>query len=221
MKSFAPPLQWQFIFDISLNSCSLTEEVRGCLTTSRLWPTSSSAVVRNPHQRNEKMTVLLSDETPGVVGRRVVVLGAAGSVGTWYFWPQIYPLLPPWLRRKIVRIKADIHGSFYVSGRANGFKTDLLFDTGCCVSTFPKSMIQSLGLDEHLLRFDKEIWTANGVTKSASFRLRELVIAGETFRDIPAEIDFGDLDVPLLGTSFSNTLPKYEVEDGYLTLHLA
>jgi clan AA aspartic protease (TIGR02281 family) len=167
------------------------------------------------------MSVLLKDDTPNSVGRRLVMFGAAASVGAWYFWPQIYPLLPRWLRRKIVRIKADIHGSFYVNGTANNVTTEFLVDTGCDTTAFPRGMIASLGLNERELDFNIDITTANGHTKSAPFALRELVIAGETFRNIKAEIDMGDLDSPLLGNSFLCKLPGVILEGEYHTLQLA
>lgn len=114
-------------------------------------------------------------------------------------------------------IRGDYHGQFYLTVEANGTHFRCLVDTGASWVVFRRQDTARLGLDPAGLSFDQVAWTANGSTYNAAFRLRRLVIAGCALTDVPAVINGGDLEHPLLGMS-ALRLMKVTVGGGSMTL---
>jgi clan AA aspartic protease (TIGR02281 family) len=114
-------------------------------------------------------------------------------------------------------VSADTYGQFYLTVEANGSRFSCLADTGAAFLVFRRQDVARLGLDPAQLAFDQLSTTANGLTHSAPFRLRRLVIASCELADIPAAINGGDLEHPLLGMSVLQRM-KMTVADGTMTL---
>src|SRR6516164_7384056 len=73
--------------------------------------------------------------------------------------------------RQTVSYFADPNGQFEIDGRANGIWFRFLADTGATGIVFSKADAHRLGFDTSMLRFDRTISTANGLTRAATIRL--------------------------------------------------
>ena len=120
--------------------------------------------------------------------------------------------------RQTVSYFADPNGQFEIDGRANGIWFRFLADTGATGIVFSKADAHRLGFDTSMLRFDRTISTANGLTRAATIRLEKLEIGPIVVVDVPALIDDGDLQRPLLGMEFLKRTSTIEIKNGTLTI---
>jgi len=121
--------------------------------------------------------------------------------------------------RQTVRYFADPNGQFDIDGRANEIWFRFVADTGAAGIVFSKADAQRLGFDTSTLRFDRTAWTANGLVRVASVQLKKLEIGPIVVVDVPAWIDDGDLQRPLLGMEFFKRVSTIEINNGTLTIH--
>jgi aspartyl protease family protein len=119
--------------------------------------------------------------------------------------------------RPPLTIRADRYGQFYLTVNADGAVFRCLADTGASDLVFRKRDAAQLGLSLGQMAFDQNAWTANGTVYGAAFRLRQLVIGSCELTDVPAWINGGELEYPLLGMSVLR-LMKMTVADGTMTL---
>ncbi len=109
--------------------------------------------------------------------------------------------------------------SFVVGGQINGQRTRFIFDTGADLVVLTHETAEDLGL-----RFDENgysvtVSTANGVTRAAPTRLRELRIGSIAVQDVEALVaQPRALGQNLLGMSFLSRLKYYGVSGDRLTL---
>jgi aspartyl protease family protein len=113
---------------------------------------------------------------------------------------------------------ASPDGHFWINARANGVDFRFVVDTGASSVVFGKADARRLGFDPAALRFDRVVSTANGQTKAAAIRLREIAIGPIVETDVPALVTAGGLTEPLLGMRFLERLSAVEIKGGRLTL---
>ena len=117
----------------------------------------------------------------------------------------------------VIRIKADSNGHYYVKGSADGVPLEFMIDTGASYVTLTKEAAGRLSVGP--LSFDLPTNTANGPIQNAQITIHQLTIGPYTVTDIPAVVNGGELDEPLLGMSWLRLFRSIEIQNGVMTLH--
>jgi clan AA aspartic protease (TIGR02281 family) len=160
--------------------------------------------------------------------------GAATLAGTAYgpalaggllsFVPFLAPILQPDHQPRasegsdhVIRSKADASGHYYVKGSADGVPLDFMIDTGSTHVVVSKETAERLPVGP--LTFDLPTYTANGRIQNAQITIHKLIIGPYTVTDIPAVVNGGEIDVPLLGVSWLSLFRSIEIQNGVMTLH--
>ena len=150
--------------------------------------------------------------------------GPALAGGLLGFVPFLAPILQPDHEPRvsegsdhIIRIKADASGHYYVKGSADGVPLDFMIDTGSTHVVVSKETAERLHVGP--LNFDLPTYTANGRIQNAQITIHKLTIGPYTVTDIPAVVNGGEIDVPLLGMNWLSLFRSIEIENGVMTLH--
>ena len=109
-------------------------------------------------------------------------------------------------------------GHYWVNTRIDGVDFRLMVDTGATSVVLGKEDARRLGIDPASLRYERTVHTANGTTKAAAIRLRQLAIGPIVVTDVPALVNAGALSDPLLGMRLLERLSGVEIKNGTLTL---
>jgi aspartyl protease family protein len=110
------------------------------------------------------------------------------------------------------------NGHYWVNTRIDGVDFRLMVDTGVTSVVLGKEDARRLGIDPASLRYERTVHTANGTTKAAAIRLRQLAIGPIVVTDVPALVNAGALSDPLLGMRLLERLSGVEIKNGTLTL---
>ncbi len=113
--------------------------------------------------------------------------------------------------------KADANGHYYVKGSADGVPLEFMIDTGATHIVLSKETAERLHVGP--LNFDLPTYTANGRIQNAQITIHKLTIGPYSVTDIPAVVNGGALDAPLLGMSWLRLFRSIEIENGVMTLH--
>ncbi len=150
--------------------------------------------------------------------------GQALAGGLFRFIPLLAPTLEPGAGPRatersdhVIRIKADSNGHYYVKGNADGVPLEFMIDSGATNIVLTKEAAGRLHVGP--LSFDITTNTANGRIQSAQITIHSLTIGPYTVSDIPAVVNGGELDEPLLGMSWLRLFRSIEIENGVMTLH--
>ena len=160
-------------------------------------------------------------------------LGAATLGGTAYgpalaggllgFVPFLAPILEPGHEPRapegsdhVIRIKADSNGHYYAKGSADGVPLEFMIDTGASYITLTKEAAGRLSVGP--LSFDLTTNTANGPIQNAQITIHKLIIGPYSVTDIPAVVNGGEIDGPLLGMNWLSLFRSIEIENGVMTL---
>jgi aspartyl protease family protein len=109
-------------------------------------------------------------------------------------------------------------GHYWVNARVDGVGFRFMVDTGATSVVLSKADVRRLGIDPASLRYERTVQTANGTTKAAAIRLRELAIGPIVVKDVPALVNATPLSEPLLGMRLLERLSAVEIKNGRLTL---
>ena len=152
------------------------------------------------------------------------VYGPALAAGLLGFVPFLAPILQPGLEPRasegsdhVIRIKADASGHYYVKGSADGVPLDFMIDTGSTHVVVSKETAERLPVGP--LNFDLPTYTANGRIQNAQITIHKLIIGPYAVTDIPAVVNGGEIDVPLLGMNWLSRFRSIEIQNGVMTLH--
>ncbi len=152
------------------------------------------------------------------------VYGPALAAGLLGFVPFLAPILQPGLEPRasegsdhVIRIKADASGHYYVKGSADGVPLDFMIDTGSTHVVVSKETAERLPVGP--LTFDLPTYTANGRIQNAQITIHKLIIGPYAVTDIPAVVNGGEIDVPLLGMNWLSRFRAIEIQNGVMTLH--
>jgi aspartyl protease family protein len=109
--------------------------------------------------------------------------------------------------------------SFLLAGQINGERARFVFDTGADSVVLTARTAEELSLRIEPSDFTVTVSTANGQTKAAPIRLREIRIGSIAVQDVDALVaQPGALFENLLGMSFLSQLKYYSVSGDRLTL---
>ena len=117
----------------------------------------------------------------------------------------------------VIRIKAGPDSHYYVEGDADGVPVKFMIDTGSTRIVLPKQIAERLNVGP--LNFDIPTYTANGVSHDAEITIRKLTVGPYSGNNIPAMVNGGPLDTPLLGMSWLRLFRSIEIQNGVMTLH--
>jgi aspartyl protease family protein len=109
--------------------------------------------------------------------------------------------------------------SFVLAGEINGRRTRFIFDTGADLVVLTAGTAEDFELRVSPADFTVRVSTANGVTKAAPVRLREVRVGSIAVQNVEALVaQPGALAGNLLGMSFLSRLSYYGVKGDRLTL---
>jgi clan AA aspartic protease (TIGR02281 family) len=150
--------------------------------------------------------------------------GQALAAGLFQFIPFLAPTLgvghgPSAIEGsdRVIRIKADATGTYYIKGSADGVPLEFMIDTGATRIDLPKEVAARMHVGP--LNFNVTASTANGRIQNAEIMIHQLTVGPYSVSDIPAVVNGGDLDVPLLGTTWLRLFRSIEIQNGVMTLH--
>lgn len=109
-------------------------------------------------------------------------------------------------------------GHFHIHAQINGVGVLFLADTGASDITLDKKTAARIGIDMQKLNFSKTYHTANGVTRGAPIRLENFSVGSLNLSNLPASVNEGTMDQPLLGMNFFNRLQGFDVKNDLLTI---
>ncbi|MFK5979585.1 MAG: TIGR02281 family clan AA aspartic protease [Rhizobiaceae bacterium] len=142
----------------------------------------------------------------------------ASPVSTSRPIPKVVTGHNPYLGKE-ARIKLGPRGQFIANARLNGYRSDVLVDTGASAVAINESTAYKMGIYLSQSDFKYTVQTANGPTKAAMTMIKEIEIGRVVVRDVRALVSRDtSLNVILLGMTFLNRLKKYEVNQGTLIL---
>jgi len=142
----------------------------------------------------------------------------ARNVSTSRPLPKVVTGHNPYLGRE-TRIKLGARGQFIASARLDGYRSDVLVDTGASAVAINETAAHKMGIYLNQSDFKHTVHTANGPTKAAMVMINEIEIGRVVVRDVRALVTRDkSLNVILLGMTFLNRLKKYEVNQGILIL---
>jgi aspartyl protease family protein len=118
---------------------------------------------------------------------------------------------------RLVEIRAESDGHFYVDAIINFRPVRLMVDTGATVVALRQSDAVSAGIRVRAADFQYPVQTANGVTQAAEAVLDVVSVTDIEVDRVRALILPDDqLAVSLLGGSFLGKLARFEVQNGTL-----
>lgn len=118
-----------------------------------------------------------------------------------------------------VTLRADAAGHFRADTEIEGRIIPMLVDTGASVVALRPEDARTVGLSPMPSDYTVAISTANGVTKAADVRIRELRIGGIAVRDVRAVVmQPGLLGQSLLGMSFLKALGRVQMGAREMTI---
>lgn len=117
-----------------------------------------------------------------------------------------------------VSFRSAADGHYRVNARVDGTAILFMVDTGASGIVLTRSDAARLGFRPTERSYDRSVSTANGMTRAATVRLRELTIGPITLNDISALVNEGELAQSLLGMRFLERVGAIEIRDGILTL---
>jgi aspartyl protease family protein len=123
------------------------------------------------------------------------------------------------LPRGEATILADKLGQFAAEVEVNGARVGMLVDTGASSVVLSYDDAAAAGFYPAPVDFKFAAQTANGVSRMARVRLREIRIGDVSLRDVEAYVaDRGALAASLLGMSFLSRLSHFEAASGRMIL---
>jgi clan AA aspartic protease (TIGR02281 family) len=135
--------------------------------------------------------------------------------------PAVMPKSPPESFPRVVRVPVTDDNQCFVTASSNlggGRSFRALIDTGADGVYLDRATALLLGFNPSRADFKDKIWTADGRDRAAWVRLPELDVAGFKLRDVPAWVEYGELDYPLIGLSILKRLGRFEVAHGQCSL---
>ena len=124
---------------------------------------------------------------------------------------------PPPVAANTLVYHANQQGHVVIDADVNGSTVRFMLDTGATVVALTARDAAAVGIARYQLDFSRQVETANGVTRVAPVRLREIRLGQLSVDDVPAVV-IDNLEVSLLGQTFLQRLQSYEMRDGALTI---
>jgi aspartyl protease family protein len=118
----------------------------------------------------------------------------------------------------VLTYRADQRGHVILEGAVNGANVRFLVDTGATFVALTVADAAAAGIGRGSLNFNATMNTANGHTRAALVKLREVRLGQLSINDVPGVVQ-ENLPYSLLGMSFLKRVDSWEMRDGVLTLN--
>jgi aspartyl protease family protein len=118
----------------------------------------------------------------------------------------------------VLTYRADQRGHVILEGAVNGANVRFLVDTGATFVALTMADAAAAGIGRGSLNFNATMNTANGHTRAALVKLREVRLGQLSINDVPGVVQ-ENLPYSLLGMSFLKRVDSWEMRDGVLTLN--
>tara|TARA_Y100000590_G_scaffold464389_1_gene633714 strand:- start:1092 stop:1820 length:729 start_codon:yes stop_codon:yes gene_type:complete len=125
---------------------------------------------------------------------------------------EIFPNQPFSISEQEIILSTDERGHFNVIGKVNGKRIKFLIDTGATGIVLSSRHARRIGINVDALNYDIPMQTANGITKSASYKIQSLTIGHITLNNLSVYINQSNMEASLLGMTFLNKLKSFRVE---------
>lgn len=109
-------------------------------------------------------------------------------------------------------------GHFYARLSVNGAKMSFLIDTGATELVLTREAATAAGFNVDRLAFNQQAQTANGMVHGAPVVLDSVSLGPITDRNVPAVVNGGELDTPLLGMSYLNRFQSFQIQGDRMIL---
>ena len=120
---------------------------------------------------------------------------------------------------RYVKINRSKHGHYITYAQINDAKVIALIDTGATDIALSYEDAERAGLHPFRLKFDKRVYTANGIAKVAKVNLRRVIVDKIIVHDVDGVVmPKGAMRGVLLGMSFLNRLTSFSFDRGVLHL---
>jgi len=155
----------------------------------------------------------------------IVILGLTFSVVV--YWPEVQNSK---LYTSLVGGSAKVHedgsmeftrgddGHFHINAKVNGVSVEFMVDTGAADIVLTKKDAERAGFYANELEFNKLYTTANGKTRGASVKLKNLEVGNYQTGEIYASVNEGELDTSLLGMRFLDKMRQFRIEGDRLVI---
>ncbi|SDR61003.1 aspartyl protease family protein [Rhizobiales bacterium GAS113] len=107
---------------------------------------------------------------------------------------------------------------FHIDAQVDGKLVRFLLDTGASDIVLNREDAARLGFAVKDLAFTRSYGTANGTTRGAPIRLKQIRIGTIHLEDVPASVNEGELHQSLLGMRFLERLTSIEIRNDRLTI---
>jgi len=118
----------------------------------------------------------------------------------------------------VLTYRADQRGHVMLEAAVNGANVRFLVDTGATFVALTMDDAAAAGIGRGSLNFNATMNTANGHTRAALVKLREVRLGQLSIYDVPGVVQ-ENLPYSLLGMSFLKRVDSWEMRDGVLTLN--
>ncbi len=123
------------------------------------------------------------------------------------------------LADRYVKINRSKYGHYVTYAKINDAKVIALIDTGATDIALSYEDAERAGLHPFRLKFDKRVYTANGITKVAQVNLKRVIVDKIIVYNVDGVVmQKGAMRGVLLGMSFLNRLTSFSFERGVLHL---
>lgn len=120
---------------------------------------------------------------------------------------------------RTVQLRRRSDGHFAARIEVDGIAIPMLIDTGATTVALKNSDARAIGIDVDRLTYSVPVNTANGLTYSASVRVKRMKLGSIVIENVDAKVSKpGALTESLLGMSFLTRLRSYEVSGEFMTL---
>ena len=157
--------------------------------------------------------------------------GIAAVLGLGYLYRDVFSDIGSRLRAEMlpaepravgddtVALTESEGGNYFPVGEVDGVRIKFLVDTGASDIVLSPDDASRLGIDVAALNFTGETETANGIGRSAPWRVRSLAIGPLRFSSVAVSINQAPMGSSLLGMSFLRRLKSFEFKGRTLLLH--
>lgn len=109
-------------------------------------------------------------------------------------------------------------GHFWIDAKADGSSVRFMVDTGASTVVLAREDAKRLGFDVSKLTYSRLFSTANGTTRGAPVKIRELTFGPLVFHDVTAFVTEGQLDSSLMGMGLLEQFRGIEIARDTLTI---
>ncbi|MEQ9693892.1 TIGR02281 family clan AA aspartic protease [Shimia sp. SDUM112013] len=150
------------------------------------------------------------------------ILIGLGLVAAYGFWDDIRSTVTPsaasFESNGQIEIPRGPDGHYHMTVEINGAPIRFIVDTGATQIVLNKADARRIGMDPETLPYFGRAMTANGEVRTAPVRLDEMRVGDIVDRNVPAQVNEGELGKSLLGMTYLQKFRQVTIVDNTLIL---